>query len=408
MSAEHQPISLEEEHMFRVTAQKTPVEKRLLATITAERTRAEKAEASAMEAFRIGVEHQDAAKKAEAERDEALDALRILDEQFEAQSSDVARCDRMAEALRTAVRVAAEAAEEWDKAPSGMRAGKILLALAGRVPGYRQDTDAIHAALADTREASPAPETTSLPPFVFDYRNHRGERAIRRAIFHGIRFGSTEWHPEPQWLLAGIDIEKGARREFALRDVSPILGSASPAWDAGVESVSAKDSALLHEALMLSAEVIDTGEEIGISCQQIPENLTRSDDVLSKPTDPVQVARDALARIRIDRECEPGTWDDMKRRASAQPDRIYAQLCEKEIARAAQDIADVRSAIGARSEAENDALRESLDPDTLEAIADEIGGEFKHSARAGSLRFIARRQRAALIAAEGAQKGEGK
>jgi len=50
-------------------------------------------------------------------------------------------------ALKKATLIADEAAEEWDKAPSGMRAGKIILALAGRIPGYRKDTDAIHALL---------------------------------------------------------------------------------------------------------------------------------------------------------------------------------------------------------------------------------------------------------------------
>jgi len=50
------------------------------------------------------------------------------------------------EALDAAVRIADEAREEWDKAPSGMRAGKILVALAGFAPGYRADIDAIHEA----------------------------------------------------------------------------------------------------------------------------------------------------------------------------------------------------------------------------------------------------------------------
>ena len=46
-------------------------------------------------------------------------------------------------------------------------------------------------------------------------------------------------------------------------------------------------------------------------------------------------------------------------------------------------------------------LLSSLDPDTLEAIADEIGSEFKHSARAASLRAVAKKQRAAIAKAEG-------
>lgn len=45
-------------------------------------------------------------------------------------------------------------------------------------------------------------------------------------------------------------------------------------------------------------------------------------------------------------------------------------------------------------------MREAMDPDTLEAIADEIGGEFKHSARADSLRVIARKQREVLPKAD--------
>jgi hypothetical protein len=58
------------------------------------------------------------------------------------------RVEELEFGLAAAVQIAGEAAEEWDKAPEGMRAGKILLALAGHRPRYRPDTDAIHAALA--------------------------------------------------------------------------------------------------------------------------------------------------------------------------------------------------------------------------------------------------------------------
>lgn len=46
--------------------------------------------------------------------------------------------------LASSVLIAQDAAAEWDEAPEGMKAGKILLALAGHVKGYRPDTDAIH------------------------------------------------------------------------------------------------------------------------------------------------------------------------------------------------------------------------------------------------------------------------
>jgi hypothetical protein len=53
------------------------------------------------------------------------------------------------------------------------------------------------------------------------YTNYRGETAIRKIQPKSIRFGSTEWHPEPQWLLLALDIEKNADREFALHDMKP-------------------------------------------------------------------------------------------------------------------------------------------------------------------------------------------
>ncbi len=53
----------------------------------------------------------------------------------------------LAAALTSAIAIADEAVTEWDRAPSGARPGKILRALAGRIPGYRKDTDLVHAAL---------------------------------------------------------------------------------------------------------------------------------------------------------------------------------------------------------------------------------------------------------------------
>lgn len=73
-------------------------------------------------------------------------------------SESASEIERLREALKSAIQVANEAAEEWDKAPSGMRAGKILLALAGHRRGYRADTDAIHAALSTPKESLPVEE----------------------------------------------------------------------------------------------------------------------------------------------------------------------------------------------------------------------------------------------------------
>jgi predicted DNA-binding transcriptional regulator YafY len=51
------------------------------------------------------------------------------------------------------------------------------------------------------------------------YTNYRGETARRRVVPSSLRYGATEYHPEPQWLLDAFDVEKQAERTFAMRDV---------------------------------------------------------------------------------------------------------------------------------------------------------------------------------------------
>lgn len=52
-----------------------------------------------------------------------------------------------------------------------------------------------------------------------DYTNHRGERAVRTIQPRAIAFDMTEWHPDQQWLLEAYDVEKGAGRTFAMKDI---------------------------------------------------------------------------------------------------------------------------------------------------------------------------------------------
>lgn len=61
-----------------------------------------------------------------------------------------ARVAELEGALKSAVKIAGEARKEWDAAPSGMRAGKLLVALSGKCPGYREDIDLIFAALSQS------------------------------------------------------------------------------------------------------------------------------------------------------------------------------------------------------------------------------------------------------------------
>ena len=52
----------------------------------------------------------------------------------------------------------------------------------------------------------------------FNYTNWRGEDSIRWVTPLSLRWGSSEWHPDPQWLMRAFDHDKGEEREFALRD----------------------------------------------------------------------------------------------------------------------------------------------------------------------------------------------
>lgn len=51
------------------------------------------------------------------------------------------------------------------------------------------------------------------------YTNYRGETASRHVIPQRVWFGATDWHPKEQWLLDALDLDKGAERSFALRDI---------------------------------------------------------------------------------------------------------------------------------------------------------------------------------------------
>lgn len=50
------------------------------------------------------------------------------------------------------------------------------------------------------------------------YRNYRGEVSKRTVKPVRIYWGSTDWHPEPGWLMEAWDYEKNASRDFALKD----------------------------------------------------------------------------------------------------------------------------------------------------------------------------------------------
>lgn len=57
----------------------------------------------------------------------------------------------------------------------------------------------------------------------FTYKNWRGRTAKRRVQVIDIIWGATDWHPEMQWLLRGIDLDEppgNAERAFAMANIS--------------------------------------------------------------------------------------------------------------------------------------------------------------------------------------------
>ncbi len=85
-----------------------------------------------------------------------------------------------------------------------------------------------------TRSKSPSPKP--VEPLALPYKNWRGEISTRKILPIRLEFGATEWHPEPQWLLIAIDVEKNVERSFALKDFNPPT-PASPVTSKAVEIV---------------------------------------------------------------------------------------------------------------------------------------------------------------------------
>jgi hypothetical protein len=57
----------------------------------------------------------------------------------------------------------------------------------------------------------------------FTYTNYKGETSVRTAKFVSISYGSTEYHPEPQFLIAGYDLDKKGLRGYAVKDMSNLV-----------------------------------------------------------------------------------------------------------------------------------------------------------------------------------------
>lgn len=57
---------------------------------------------------------------------------------------------------------------------------------------------------------------------VCKYTNYRGETKNRKVEVRHIWYGTTEYHPEPQWFAAVFDVKRGKFRDFAMKDMEPV------------------------------------------------------------------------------------------------------------------------------------------------------------------------------------------
>lgn len=57
-------------------------------------------------------------------------------------------------------------------------------------------------------------------PIKVEYTNYRGEKEVRTIIPMSFFFGSTEYHPQEQWLLRVWDCDRHAERIYALKEIS--------------------------------------------------------------------------------------------------------------------------------------------------------------------------------------------
>jgi hypothetical protein len=71
---------------------------------------------------------------------------------------------------------------------------------------------------------------SATPPLRFVYTNHKGESSARTVTPLSVRFGTSEWYPEPTWLLLAYDHAREADREFAMWKMQAIVSVSAKAW----------------------------------------------------------------------------------------------------------------------------------------------------------------------------------
>lgn len=88
------------------------------------------------------------------------------------------------------------------------------------------------------------------------YKNWKGETSIRNIVPIAVRWGTSEWHREPQYLLSAFDVEKGDSREFALSEMDFTVTRDTPTFNL-VGLKTATDEHLLGALSIIYAALLE-------------------------------------------------------------------------------------------------------------------------------------------------------
>ncbi|WP_201404240.1 hypothetical protein [Kaistia sp. 32K] len=126
----------------------------------------------------------------------------------------------------------------------------LLRDAAAHIVGLQAENARLRASLLLT--AAPEPAAAEAPgqkPVAIIYTNWRGETAERLIIPGAVWFGTTNWHPDPQWLLRAFDVEKQADRDFAPKELG-----AAPVTHANAEAPGLEKAAKWHDGIAAQQE----------------------------------------------------------------------------------------------------------------------------------------------------------
>lgn len=101
------------------------------------------------------------------------------------------------------------------------------------------------------------------PPLTIVYTNWRGETEERTIIPIQHWYGTTEWHPAPQWMIKAFDVQLGMVRDFAWAGID-FQGKSQGEADA-VASVKAAMQATDLDCATWSDEALDELAKLVVS-----------------------------------------------------------------------------------------------------------------------------------------------